>query len=169
MRDTGIHEVRRNLAVRQGDGNSEAQIPWLTHLKPNEFLFKRRADYSRRGFKRQLRPGPRHSARITGETAGSVPAHFGLAAVSVIIAHPKISPIRGALQHQHAISAHAPMTIANLRDLIGRQLQIAQPVVDHDEIVPRAVHFTETQHASVVTTIFRQSQGTVVWPAKSLA
>jgi hypothetical protein len=39
------------------------------------------------------------------------------------------------------------MPIANLRDLLGRQLQMACAIVDHDEIVPRAVHLAETQHA----------------------
>jgi hypothetical protein len=44
------------------------------------------------------------------------------------------------------------MPIANLRDLIGSQLQIAQPIIDHHEIVPGAVHFRETQHGQFVTT-----------------
>jgi hypothetical protein len=38
------------------------------------------------------------------------------------------------------------MPIANLHDLIGTQLQIADPIIDHHEIVPGAVHFHETQH-----------------------
>jgi hypothetical protein len=42
------------------------------------------------------------------------------------------------------------MPIANLRDLPGGQLQIARTIVDHDEIVPRAVHLGETQHGAFV-------------------
>src|SRR2546423_14865880 len=38
------------------------------------------------------------------------------------------------------------MAVADFRDLIGGQPQIAQPIIDQDEIVPGAVHLAETQH-----------------------
>jgi hypothetical protein len=39
------------------------------------------------------------------------------------------------------------MAVANFRDLVWREFQIAQPIIDHDEIVPGTVHLAETQHA----------------------
>ena len=38
------------------------------------------------------------------------------------------------------------MAIAKTCDLVAVQIDIAQAIVDQDEIVSRAVHFCETQH-----------------------
>src|SRR5687767_16040308 len=50
------------------------------------------------------------------------------------------------------------MPVADFRDIFGRQPQIAEAIIDENEIVARAVHLRETQHGQLVTTIFRQSQ-----------
>jgi hypothetical protein len=38
------------------------------------------------------------------------------------------------------------MTIADPDNLLGLQTHLAGAIVDHDEIIPRAVHLGETQH-----------------------
>src|SRR5207249_4212616 len=38
------------------------------------------------------------------------------------------------------------MTIANANDLIRLQAHVASAIVDHDKIVPGAVHLSESQH-----------------------
>ena len=39
------------------------------------------------------------------------------------------------------------MAIANARDLGAIKMNIGRTIVEHDEIVARAVHFRKTQHA----------------------
>ena len=95
---------------------------------------------------------------ITRETARAVATHFRLAAVRIVVAHPEICTVHRAFEYQHAIGADTAMPVADLRDLIGREMQIAGAIIDQDEIVARAVHFRETQHAQLVSTFSRQSQ-----------
>src|ERR1700674_1889629 len=42
------------------------------------------------------------------------------------------------------------MTIADPDNLLRLQTHLAGAIVDHDEIVPRAVHFDETQHVESI-------------------
>jgi len=43
------------------------------------------------------------------------------------------------------------VAIAKARDLAAIQMNLASPIVDEDEIVPRAVHFCKAQHDTRLT------------------
>jgi hypothetical protein len=89
----------------------------------------------------------------TGKTTRAIAAHFRFPAVAVVVTHPKVSAVGRGLDQQNPIRPYAAMTIANFRDLLRTQLHCAGTIVDHDKIVPRTVHFGESQH------VFRVPQG----------
>jgi hypothetical protein len=58
-----------------------------------------------------------------------------------------MGPVAGGLEQEDAIRAHAAMSIAQARDLITGQGEVASAIVEQDEVVSRSIHFRETQHA----------------------
>ena len=144
--------MRPDFSVRQRNRDPEPHIFRLAHFQPHQFALQLRANHTGRGFKGYFVFRAGHAVRVTRKTSGAVSAHFRFAAIGVVVAHPKIRAVRRALQHEHSICAHPAVPIANLRDLIRGQLQIAKAIIDHHEIVPRAIHFHETQHGQFVTT-----------------
>ncbi len=59
------------------------------------------------------------------------------------------------------------MAIANARDLGAIKMNVARTIVEHDEIVARAVHFRETQHALSSSTVSAESQPSPLLAANS--
>ena len=106
--------------------------------------------------------------RETRETARAVAAHLGFAAIGIVIAHPEIRAVRRRLEHENAVRADAAMPIAEARDLFAGQREIAGAIVEQDEIVARAIHFRETQHARLWLTYSRAKakscRGESHWP-----
>jgi hypothetical protein len=88
--------------------------------------------------------------RVARKATRSIAAHLRFAAVGIVVTHAKVCAVRRALEHQHSIGPDAAMPVANPRDLRSRQLQIARAIIDHDEIVARAVHLRETQHGGLL-------------------
>ena len=80
------------------------------------------------------------------EAARAVPTHFRLAAVAIVVAHPKIGTVGAFLEQKNPVRADAAMAIANSNDLLGLEAHFAGAIINHDEIVPCAVHLGESQH-----------------------
>src|SRR5262249_24071157 len=84
------------------------------------------------------------------ETTCAVSTHFRLPAVAIVIAHPEIGAVRAFLEQKNSVRAYTAMAIANPDDLFRTQLNIAGPIVDHDEIISGTVHLRKAQHAETV-------------------
>jgi intergrase/recombinase len=119
-------------------------------LQTHQLALKIRANYTRRGLKRKFLDRACHVTRETRKTASAIPAHFRFTTIRVVIAHAKIRAVRRTFEHQNSIGADTAIPITKPSDLLSRELQIARAIVDHDEIVPRAVHLRETQHGQFV-------------------
>src|ERR1043166_6362708 len=85
------------------------------------------------------------------ETTRAVAAHFRFAAIAIVIPHPKIGAVLPRLEQKNSIRTDAAMPVANAHDLLRLEPHIAGAIVDHNEIVARAVHFGEAQlHMSIL-------------------
>ena len=146
MRNTGIDKMAAKIFVFGGNLDLKAQIGWLTHLQRNQVTIEFRADHARRRLEREFVLRTRGSLRETRKTTRAVTAHLRFAAVGVVVTHAKIRTVRRFLQNQHAIRADTAMAIANAHDLLRRQVQLSGSVVEHDEIIARAVHLSEAKH-----------------------
>ncbi len=86
--------------------------------------------------------GP-ESAGEPRKATSSIPAHFRLAAIGVVIAHPKVGPLRSGLNSENPVSTHTTMAVAKPCNAGSIQGKLAVPIVEHDEVVARAVHLGE--------------------------
>src|SRR5262245_40127364 len=132
--------------------NAEPEIGRVAHSQSDLFAGQPRTDHPRRGFEGKLLKRARRPIGKTGETACAVTAHLRFAAISVVIAHPKISAVPRRLKHQDAVSADPAMAVAKLDDLLLGERKFAKAIVEQNEIVSRAVHFGEAQHLMGVLT-----------------
>jgi hypothetical protein len=91
-----------------------------------------------------------HRARNPIGEAGKAPraiaAHFGFAAIGVVVPHAKVCAVGRSLQKENSIRAHPPMPIADAHYLFGGELQFAGAIIKQNEIVPGAVHLRELNH-----------------------
>ena len=111
----------------------------------HRLAFQGRADHTRRSFERNLLARTSDALGITRKAARAVAAHLRFTAVGVVIAHPEISAVRRRLNDQDTIRTDAAVTIAKPRDLRAIELKIARAIVEHDEIIARAIHLGELQ------------------------
>jgi hypothetical protein len=86
---------------------------------------------------------PEESCRESGKASGSVTAHFCLATIGIVVAHP--GKLGRALNSNQAISTDATVPITETSDLFANQAAGAVTVINHDEVIPSAVHFGELQ------------------------
>ena len=148
MRDAAVDITGADLFAADRHLEPEPQVVRLAHLQRDQLAVQLRADHAGGSFEGKLFQRPGGAIRETRETARAIAAHLGLAAVGVVIAHPEIGPVRRALEHEHAIGPDPAVPVADARDLLARQREVARAIVEQDEIVARAVHFRETQHAN---------------------
>ena len=105
-----------------------------------------RPDYASRRLKRKRLHRARDAIREARETPRAIAAHFGFAAIGVVVPHAKICAVGRSLQNQNSIRAHPAMPIADAHYLFGGELQFAGPIIEQNEIVPRPVHLRELNH-----------------------
>ncbi len=86
------------------------------------------------------------------DTAGSVAAHFALAAVVVVKDHLKVAARIGALDHHKPVGAYREAAGAKALGESGVSLAgyFAGAVVDDDKIVPGSLYFRILQVASLL-------------------
>ena len=84
---------------------------------------------------------------VLGEDAQPVARLLGLAAVRVQDAQPEIRPAPRRGQQQDAVRAHAPVAVADARDLRRGQAGRQIGRVDHDVVVAEPVALREGDHA----------------------
>src|SRR5204863_4665744 len=79
------------------------------------------------------------------EATRAIPAHLGLAAICVVVAHPEIRAVLRRLHGDQAVRTDATVPIAKPRNrgLVEAVAEIA--VVEHDEVIPGSVHLGEVQ------------------------
>src|SRR5476651_238829 len=82
-------------------------------------------------------------AGVAGETAGSIATHIRLTAVGIVVAHAEICLPFSGLNDQYAIGAYAAMAFAKLNNGGRVESKGARQVVEQDEVVACAIHFSE--------------------------
>ena len=90
--------------------------------------------------------GGRELVDEAGEAAGTVAAHFGFAAVGIVVAHAEVGFGFGALDEKDSIGADAAVAVAQEGDLGVGERERAVAVVQHDEVIAGAVHLGEMQN-----------------------
>jgi hypothetical protein len=111
------------------------------HCNANLVAGKRSPDDAGLGLEaKSLFVGP-ESAGEPRKATSSIPAHFRLAAIGVVIAHPEVRPLRRWLNSENPVSTHTPMPVA--KPCNAGSIQGYRPDVEHDEVVARAIHFGE--------------------------
>jgi len=103
-------------------------------------------DHTRWRLKRKFLRSGGNFVRVSRKAARTVAAHLSFTTVAIVIPHPKIGAVRCLFEQKNPICADTVMPIANPHDLFGIQTHITGAIVDHDEIVAGAIHFSETQH-----------------------
>ena len=81
------------------------------------------------------------------DTAGRVAAGAGLPAIWVANAHERVRarPFRQRLDDDQLVAAHAGPPVRDPRRARRREIQRRHPLIEHDEIVPAAMHLGETR------------------------
>lgn len=82
---------------------------------------------------------------VTGEAASAISAHFCFASVGVEIAHFEvglwgISDFGG----DEAIGSDASVSVTKASNDFALEGELSGAVIDHDEVVPSAIHFGES-------------------------
>jgi len=88
----------------------------------------------------------RDATREAGKTASAIAAHFGFAAIGVVVTHAKICAVGRSLQKQYSIRTDPAMSIADAHYFFGGEAQFTRAIVEQNEIVPGPVHFRELNH-----------------------
>src|SRR4029453_5546056 len=93
MRNSSVNKMNRLVLVADSKRHVKPQIGRLTHLKGYQFAVHFRANNSGRRFERYFVGRVRDFPGKTGEATGPLPAPPRLAAVAVVVTHPKISAV----------------------------------------------------------------------------
>ena len=75
----------------------------------------------------------------------SIAAHFGFAAIGVVIAEAVVRAELSGFNSQQSVGANSAVTVAERFDRSGIELDGEFAVVDDDEIVAGAVHFVKLE------------------------
>ena len=142
------HNWLRIFSPATGTSRPSRRSSGLAHLQGHQVALQFRADHAGGSFEGNFLKRTGGAVRESCETTRAVAAHLGLAAVGIVIAHPEIGAVRRTLEEEDTIRADAAMPVADPRDLLAREREIARTIVEQDKIVARAIHFRETQHAS---------------------
>jgi hypothetical protein len=130
---------------------SQLQAVRLAHAEPDALIGKKfrgnHACLSREGENAvALAQKPRCKS---GEAAGPVAAHLGLAAIGVVVAHAK--GFRRTLDRYQAVASYAAMAIAEASDLSTIEAAGSVTVINHDKVIPGTVHLGELQiHHTII-------------------
>ena len=77
------------------------------------------------------------------DATGGVTAGAGLGPVGIADAHEGVGAWWGWLDHDALIAADTGAAVRDGRGQGWRQAKRARPLVEHDEVVPTAMHFYE--------------------------
>lgn len=81
----------------------------------------------------------------TTKTAGTISAHFGFAAVGIVVTEAKVGAFFGGFDGEKAICTDAAVAVAEGGDGVGVEVDGEVAVINDDEIIPGAVHFEEVE------------------------
>ena len=145
MGDAGVEEMDFEFRTVHGEEGGGAIVRGVAH---GEFdmavLQKIRTDESGLSFEGNGGLcGAEKPCAVAGETTRAVAAHFGLAAVAVMVAHPEVGTAFGGFDREEAIGSDAAVAVAEMGDGFPGKSPVQIAVVEQDEIVARTVHFCE--------------------------
>ena len=94
-----------------------AVVGRASHIERDEIAFVLGRDHAGLGFEAQRRGFFRHeTGGVAREATGAIAAHFGLAAIGVIVAHAEVGLAIGGFDGEQSISSHAAMAVAEAGD-----------------------------------------------------
>jgi hypothetical protein len=74
-----------------------------------------------------------------GRASSTISAHLHLTPIAIVIPHREIARF-ARLDNDEAVGADSSPSVAHPLDLSWGELEPAVHIVDHDEVVPQAVH-----------------------------
>ena len=144
--DAGIQRVDGQVASLDGEFFMKCERVRFAHAELHAVALKFGADDAGHGFEAHRRQGEIvETIDIPCEAPGAIAAHFGLAAIGIVIAHPEIGSLLRRFYGQQPIGADAAVTIAQAGDLLIGERHGLGAVVDQHEIIAGAVHFGEVE------------------------
>jgi len=144
VRDSGIEEADFARLTIQNEGLDRSAGVGDTHFEANGIVQAFGGNLTGLGLEGNFQP--EMSADLPGKpgkTARAIPAHLSLAAVGIVIPHPKIGLGPGGLHDQNSICADPAVTVTEKRNFGPSQRERSVAIVEHDKVVARAIHFGE--------------------------
>ena len=79
------------------------------------------------------------------EAARAIAAHFGFAAVGVVVAETEVRAFPGGLHGKQSVRADAAVAITEGGDGVGVEVDGEVAVINDDEVIAGTVHFEEVE------------------------
>ena len=112
MRDARVDKMNLQRVPVDLQARRLSQGVGVAHGNANLVVGKRSPDDAGLGLEtKSLFIGP-ESAGEPRKATSSIPAHFRLAAIGVVIAHPEVRPLRRWLNSENPVSTHTTMPVA---------------------------------------------------------
>ena len=148
MGDPGVDEVDGEGGIGDREGLGWAPVVGFAHAEADLVAVEGGADDACGGFEGDGIEGPvAEEVGEAGEAAGTVAAHFGFAAVGVVVAHAEVGSGLSGFDGEETVCADAAVAVAQGGDLRAAEGEAAVPVVEDDEVVAGPVHFPEVNHS----------------------
>ena len=110
--DTGVKEVNLMLGIAQSERLPSAVILRASHFKSDQLALQSGRDESGLRFKTYGKWFLWHETRSEPcKATGPIPAHLGLAAVAIVVAHAEIGTPVGRLDGQQSIRANSSVPV----------------------------------------------------------
>ena len=143
MRDAGVYKVYLHRSSIDLETGWRSVRMGITHGHANLALGKGGPNSAGGCFETYLSHVGAEPSGETREATRTVSAHLRLVAVGIVVAHPEIRPVSWGLNDEKTIRADAAMSVAEPCHVGGVQHQPSVSVVEHDEVVPGAIHLAK--------------------------
>lgn len=142
VRNPGIHRVDFVGFPVDLKGVAKTEVKRFAKLNANIFAEELRFDRSGNGLERgRFKRAAFELVHKAGKASRTVAAHFGFAAVRVVVAHPVIGSILRRLDCEKPVCSDSTLTLADFFNLFAGQVERVVTVIDNNEIVAGTVHF----------------------------
>src|SRR5688572_10892659 len=146
MRHASVERVYRVTSCGQRDFSVQGQPSRSSQIYLDAVSLKNRSDDSGSGLERRPLVRARDSLNEPSKATSPVAAHVGDAPIAVIAVPRSISfPCSRRNHHKKTIRANATLAMPKGRRFPGPDADLPIPVINQDEVIPRAVHFGELQ------------------------
>jgi len=146
VRDAGVDEMERAAEAGDRGAGVELEVLGLGHGDADVLADHLGGEGAGDGFEGDfLENDFPEVGGEAAEAARAVAAHFGFAAVGVVVAETEIRAFPGGLHGEQAVGADAAIAVAERGDGVGVEVDGEVAVVNDDEVIAGAVHFEKVE------------------------